>query len=204
MEKHAEWSKEYGPTFRYKLLFGRPRFYTADPKALSYILSHPDTFPKPNRVRQQLERTLGNGLLVAEGSAHKRQRKALNPSFSPAAVKGMQDIFLDKAYELREKLSNMIEDDSVVASPTPAKDEDKVVGGKKIDVSKYLGQTTLDVIGLAGFNYDFKALSQPHNELAEAYRSMFAAGQQLTLMVFLAAFVPGFDKIVSRPSSRER
>ncbi|ORX39248.1 cytochrome P450 [Kockovaella imperatae] len=201
MELHREWAKEYGPTYRYRIIFAQHRFYTLDPKAIAHVLSHPDTFPKPDRARQQLAKTLGNGLLTAEGADHRRQRKALNPSFSPLAVKNMQDIFFDKAYELREKLVDIIADDTIQASPTPAKPEDTVSGGKKIDVAKYLGQTTLDVIGLAGFNYDFQSLSQKDNELAEAYRSMFAASSQLTLMLFLAAFVPGFDKI---PTKQQR
>lgn len=61
---------------------------------------------------------------------------------------------------------------------------------------KYLGQATLDVIGVAGFDYDFKALSEPKNVLAEAYREMFSVGQSITFMAVVQALVPGARYIV--------
>ena len=141
---------------------------------------------------------LGKGVLVAEGADHRRQRKVLNPSFSPAAVRDMVPIFYDKAYELKDKFIAMIDDDTVESSPTPATKEDKVVGGKKIDVMLYLGQATLDVIGIAGFNYDLQALSDPNNELARAYRDMMSAGQTISVLGLLQAIIPGFNLIVRR------
>ena len=180
---------------------GSQRFFTADLKAISFVTSHSDIFIKPVRVRQNLTKTLGNGVLVAEGHDHRRQRRALNPSFSPAAIKRMYPIFYDKAYELRAKLLAVIEDDTIQAAPTPAKPEDVVPGAKKIDVMKYVNQATLDVIGIAGFDYDFQALSQPHNELAEAYRSMFKAAQAMNLLDLFAAFTPFAESIVSSQRS---
>lgn len=198
MAPHTGWVKEFGPTLRYRAMLGIPRFFSADPTALSYILSHPDLFPKPGQMRRGMTDMLGPGVLVAEGHDHRRQRKVLNPSFSAAAVREMVPIFFDKAYELKDKLVSMIEDESIEASPTPIKEEDKVVGGRKIDIMRSLGQATLDIIGIAGFNYDFKALSQPRNELAEAYRDMFAAGQSITFFGIVQALVPGMNKFVSR------
>nr|XP_031861425.1 uncharacterized protein CI109_003029 [Kwoniella shandongensis]KAA5528497.1 hypothetical protein CI109_003029 [Kwoniella shandongensis] len=199
-----EWQKIYGPTFRYRLIAGLPRFITSDPVAISYILQHSDLFPKPEETRKALIDILGNGVLVAEGNDHRKQRKALNPSFSPAAIKGMVPIFFDKAEELREKLLSLIEDDSQegeAASLSPPVEEDKVEGGRKIDVLKWLGKTTLDVIGIAGFNYDFKALSDPNNELATAYTKMFTAGMDITLLGILQFLFP-FTRMV--PSKRAR
>ncbi len=198
MEVHSKWIKLYGATFRYQVMFGNHRFFTADPVALSYVLGHPDIFPKPEQVRRNMEEILGKGVLVAEGADHRRQRKVLNPCFSAGAVREMVPIFLDKAYDLKDKLLALIDDESIEASPTPAKPEEKIPGGRKIDVMRYLGQCTLDVIGVAGFNYDFAALRQPKNELAEAYREMFGASQELTVMAVLQSLVPVLSRIVSR------
>jgi len=197
LEKQDEWVSTYGPTLRYSIFFNQPRFYTVDPLAISHILQHSDTYTKPERVRKNMADLLGNGVLVAEGADHKNQRKILNPSFSAGAVREMVPIFYDKAYELKDKLQGMIDDATIEASPTPAVEIDIVKGGRKIDVMRYLGQTTLDVIGIAGFNYDFKSLSQPKNELAEAYRDMFQAGQSFDFIAVLQAFVPGFKYLVS-------
>jgi cytochrome P450 len=197
--QHSVWRKEFGLTYRYRVLFGSPRFYSADPVALSYILGHTDKFPKPPQMRKNMADMLGNGVLIAEGHDHRRQRKILNPSFSASAVRDMIPVFYDKAFELRDKLVSLIEDDNLaaIAAPTPAKPEDVVPGARKIDVLKFLGMATIDVIGIAGFNYDFRALHQPRNELAEAFRDMFSAGQNLTVMGIIQALVPGADLIVS-------
>ncbi|OCF32427.1 hypothetical protein I316_05853 [Kwoniella heveanensis BCC8398] len=205
---HGEWMKVYGPTFRYRIILGTNRFFTADPVALSYILGHGDLFPKPERTRKGMEDMLGNGVLVAEGHDHKRQRKVLNPSFSPAAVRGMMPIFYDKAYQLRDKFFSLIEGDpedlgtnGEILSPTPPKEIDIVPGTKKIDVLSWLGKTTLDVIGLAGFNYDFRALEDPKNELADAYRKMFGASMEITVGAIIQAIVPFMRHI---PTKRVR
>ena len=50
-------------------------------------------------------------------------------------------------------------------------------GGTLIEISRWLGKTTLDVIGLAGFGYDFDSLHDPANELAVALERMLSAGQ---------------------------
>lgn len=180
------------------MLFGQARLCTADPVALNYILSHHESFPKPELTRKFLIDLLGNGVLVAEGAEHKRQRRILNPCFSPQSIRDVLPVFYDKAFELREKMLAIIEEDPMgEASPTPTSKEDMVVGGRKMDVMKWLGKATIDVIGIAGFNYDFKALSQPRNELADSFSAMFSSGQNFTAMAIFQAFVPGASKIVS-------
>lgn len=199
--KHDEWIAEYGHTIRYTMMFGETRIVTTDPVALGFILQHSYEFVKPERTNQFLERMLGNGVLTAEGDVHRRQRRVLNPAFGPAAIRDMSPVFYDKAYELQRKFNTFIEDeaaaDADVTSPTPAKDVDRVPGARKIDVMRYLGQTTLDVIGVAGFNYDFKTLSERRNPLAEAFNAMFQSGTRITALGILQNFFPILDFIVS-------
>ncbi|WVQ81299.1 hypothetical protein IAT38_003422 [Cryptococcus sp. DSM 104549] len=196
------WSAAYGPTYRFRTILGFHRLYTSDLTAVSHILSHADLFPKPDQARLFLQDLLGNGLVVAEGADHRQQRKALSPSFSPAAIRSMTPIFFDKAYELRERLLALIEDDPRgEASATPHRPEDTVEGGRKIDVMRFLGKTTLDVIGLAGFDYDFKALSSSGNELADAYRRMVNVRTDPSPAALLQAFFPMFRKL---PTKRTR
>ncbi|TYJ59119.1 hypothetical protein B9479_000108 [Cryptococcus floricola] len=188
----GEWAAKYGHTIRYRLHLGAQRFMTLDATGLNYILSHPDVFPKPDVTRRALADMLGNGLLTSEGEDHKRQRRALNPSFSVGAIKDMVPTFYDKAYELQAKLLALVQNDdpSERASPTPAKEEDFVPGGKKIDVMRYLGKTTLDVIGVTGFGYDFKTLSEPNNALSDAYAQMFTAGMNINFKDFVLNRIP--------------
>lgn len=198
LEVQNGWIATYGSTYRYRIILGSWRFFTSDTTALSYVLSHPDQFPKPEMARRQMTEILGNGVLIAEGADHRRQRKILNPSFSQVAVRGMTPVFFDKAYELKEKLLALIADKETDASPTPAEPEDRVEGGKKIDVMRYLGQATLDVIGVCGFGYDFKSLSSEDNELAEAYRKMFSITGSMTKFAIAQAIIPGLRWIVSQ------
>ncbi|WVQ72763.1 hypothetical protein IAR50_002323 [Cryptococcus sp. DSM 104548] len=188
---HTRWTNTFGLTLRYRIFFGIPRLLTIDPAVLSYVLYHPELFPKCNATKRMLVDMVGKGLLVVEGAEHKKQRKALSACFTPNALKGMTSVFYDKAYELKDKLANMIEgEDLEICCPTPTKPGDEVEGGKKIDVMRYLAKTTLDVIGLAGFSYDFNSLSESKNELADAFGSMFAAGAEIGFVGFLQVVFP--------------
>ncbi len=71
----------------------------------------------------------------------------------------------------------------------------------RIDVSKWIGKVTLDLIGLAGFDYDFQTLHRPSNELSDAYAKMFSAGQDVNFFVILQEVVPIFKLI---PTKRRR
>jgi hypothetical protein len=193
---HKQWHGLYGSTYIVPVLFGNHRLVTVDPVALNYILNHDDQIPKPGMTRKFLSNMLGDGVLVTQGDVHKRQRRVLNPSFSPQSIRDCMPVFYDKAHELRDVLMALL-DDPTGAAPTPAQPCDVVQGGRKVDVMKFLGMCTIDVIGLAGFNYDFHALSEPKNELAEAFRAMFGAGQATTPLTIIQALVPYADRIVS-------
>lgn len=197
---HKQWKEEYGPTYVVPVLFGNLRLTTTDPVALNYILNHDDQIPKPGITRTFLGNMLGNGVLVAQGADHRRQRRVLNPSFSPQSIRDCEPVFFDKAEELKDVLLALL-DDPTGAAPTPAQPCDVVQGGRKVDVMKFLGMCTIDVIGLAGFNYDFHALSEPKNELAEAFRNMFTAGQSTTPLSLIQALVPYADRL---PTKRMR
>ena len=110
----------------------------------------------------------------------------------------------------------------------PSADVDKDDG--LIDIMALLGRATLDVIGLAGpylalavaqrallnpdghshlhpgFNYDFGALKQEadqqENELADAFKSMFRATQEINFFGILASFVPFPFALI--PTKRKR
>ncbi|KAK4684235.1 hypothetical protein P7C73_g5960, partial [Tremellales sp. Uapishka_1] len=195
-EAHARWTATYGPTYRLRSMLGRQQLYTTDPLALSYILQHSDVFTKPEQIRKGMTRWLGNGVLVAEGEDHRKQRKLLQPSFSPAAIRDIVPIFFDKAYELRDVLLALMEGEGDgVMNMEKAGGGGGGAGGTKIDMLRYLGKATLDIIGLAGFDYDFAALSSPRNELADAYTALFGSGQTFNVLSFLQIMFPVFKLI---------
>ncbi|KAH9968096.1 cytochrome P450 [Russula dissimulans] len=153
-----EWTRQYGPVFRYRSLFMMSRVLTTDPQALNFIMNAPE-FEKSKEGRAFLGSLLGNGLLVVEGSKHRQQRKIISPAFGLPQIKEYSQLFIEKANELRDVLMAQ-----AVQSRTPD-------GSLKTDMYLWLNKVTLDIIGHTGFNHAFASLHQdgPH-EIAEGFR----------------------------------
>lgn len=134
---HRQWIEEYGPIVCYRGLFNNQRVIIADPKAIQHVFNtHSYKYKKPSRVVRLLGQVIGYGVLLAEGDAHRKQRKMLNPAFGHKHVKEMVSIMSDPANKL-SKLWGALVDQS----------ENKSV---EFDVTTDLGRATLDIIGLAG------------------------------------------------------
>ncbi|KAH6919107.1 cytochrome P450 [Coprinopsis sp. MPI-PUGE-AT-0042] len=194
---HEQWSREYGPTIRYRGLFGLWRLYTTDLKALSHILARSDIYQKPEPAKYALSQLLGDGLIVVEGEEHKNQRRVMNPAFSAVAIRELTEIFVEKSVELRDVLMGQVLKD----------------GGKPINILPWLSRMTLEVIGLAGqssrpedsescedrilnttsgFSYSFNALTQEYenNELHKAFSKILDTNQGLPLVPILRGMIP--------------
>lgn len=65
-----------------------------------------------------------------------------------------------------------------------------------IDVAHWISRASFDVIGLAGFNYDFHSLKDESEEVYGAYRKMFnIADKGLGLWQILELYFPILRKI---------
>jgi len=155
LESHQEWVETYGPTFRWPFMMGSHRIASIDPLVMSTVLNDTDTFVKPPEQLKSLGELLGQGVLVVQHEHHRRQRRVMAPAFGPAAIRALEDVFMEKAVQLRNKINDLLEDESVESSPTPAAPQDKVPGARKVDIEKYLAEMALDIIGVAGFDYHF-------------------------------------------------
>jgi cytochrome P450 len=122
---------------------------------------------------------IGHGILVAEGDAHRKQRKMLNPAFSHKHIKDMVHIMAGPA----ELLAKQWEEHVDRAGEKPF----------ELDVTSDLGSCTLDIIGLSGFGYDFQALTNPGNEMSMAYRDLFY--KDTSSAQILRFFLPSYSKI---------
>ncbi|CAA7265268.1 unnamed protein product [Cyclocybe aegerita] len=179
---HEKWVEEYGPTLKYKAFFGMNRLYTTDPKALNHILMDSMIYQKPEAARYNLSRILGNGVLVVEGDKHRQQRRIMNPAFGPAQTRELTSIFIEKSIELRDIWATEIKKPEV----------------KKINVLSWLSRMTLDVIGLAGFDYKFDALTTDpkKNELNRAFSVLFTPGNRMALLPLIKTMVPALRPIL--------
>ncbi|KAG7086399.1 hypothetical protein E1B28_002354 [Marasmius oreades] len=219
---HEKWVEEYGPTIRYHgflgvrtpapsisgsnynylLHFQQTRFYTTDTKAMNHILMNHYDFQKPDMMRQALVEIFGDGLLLTEEEKHKFQRRVMvrpptaideirqlnsyfflliqNPAFGPAQIRQLTTIFVDKALQLRDAWKSQID----LVPETK--------GETRLDVLKWLSKMTLDVIGLAGFNYEFNALSAADNELNKAFTVIFTQSSRPRIWQLVRAHFPVF------------
>ncbi|KIY74189.1 cytochrome P450 [Cylindrobasidium torrendii FP15055 ss-10] len=138
-----EWLNEYGRVLTHASFLRRPRLLLSDTKAVSHIVSHATVYPKDENLRYILGQLVGNGMIVAEGDEHKRQRRVMNPAFGNAHIKELIPIFFEKALQLRDTLNVQCANSDV---------------GYRTNAIDWMTKTTLDIIGIAGFGYDFHAL----------------------------------------------
>ncbi|KAI0373445.1 cytochrome P450 [Pilatotrama ljubarskyi] len=181
-----QWFEQYGKCFVDREFFMTPRVWTLDPRAIHHVLTRHDDYPRPSEARKLLIQTLGKGLLFAQGDEHRQQRRIMNPAFGPAQIRDLTEIFVQKAIELRDYWARVVSD-----------------GPKEVNVMKDFTKLTLDVIGAAGFNYDFHALNSDDKptELGIAFRKIFANGG-VSLMGLLIATFPSLVRWL--PAERAR
>lgn len=113
----------------------------------------------------------------------------MNPVFGPAQIRGLTEIFVEKAHKLCEFWRNEL---SKNGEPG------------RIEVLNGLSKMTLDVIGLAGFNYDFNSLNvdgKP-NELNEAFNVLFRSLDGFAILPVLQAVFPPLRLLPDRRSRR--
>ncbi|KAJ4473121.1 cytochrome P450 [Lentinula aciculospora] len=156
-----QWVQEYGRTYKYPALFNKNILFTLDHKALNHVLMHHYVYQKHDASRFHFTRIVGPGLLVAEGDHHKLQRRVMNPAFGPAQIRDLTETFIDKSMELKDVWLSQIASSG---------------GTAKINVLDWISKMTLDVIGRAGFNYEFDTLKEngESNKLAQAFAAIFS------------------------------
>ncbi|KAJ7447787.1 cytochrome P450 [Mycena galericulata] len=155
----SKWRSEFGRTFRFKGLFSMSELHTADLKAVNHIIHNSNIYRRAPHNRDITKRLLGGGILSVELDEHKRQRRIMNQAFGPAQVRILTEVFVQKAVQLRD----------VWAQPVAQEN-----GAAPIDVLDGLRRMTLDVIGEAGFHYQFDALDgkDKANELNQVFTDL--------------------------------
>lgn len=181
--KWVEDMPENDGLIRYMGMFNAERIMPCSPKTLSEVLHQKSyAFVKPDFMRHGIGRILGlRGLLFAEGDEHRQQRKMLLPAFSHSHIKNLVPTFWGTSRELVEKLGGVM---AATESQNPV-----------IEMAHWCSLATLDIIGRAGFGYEFRALETEDgsgSELAQAYKTLFTTtGIAITVHV-AQAFLPGW------------
>ncbi|KAJ7888861.1 cytochrome P450 [Mycena olivaceomarginata] len=166
-----KWRNEFGANFLFSGLFSISELHTSDLKAVNHIVARPEIYQKAASNRASAQLLLGKGILSVELDEHKRHRRALNPAFGVAQIRAVTEIFVEKAVQLRDIWALQAEQQN---------------GAACIEVLSWLRRMTLDVIGQAGFNYQFDALENngKSNELDEVFTELFHSPQANMYNVF--------------------
>ncbi|KAH6682809.1 putative cytochrome 4F8 [Halenospora varia] len=147
-------------------------------------VKNPYNYPKPVRAKLWMVRILGEGVLLAEGSEHVHQRKALAPGFSIGSIRALTPVFWQKAL----LLSKLWREEMLESR----------VRTKCFEALEWLNRTTLDIIGQAGFGTDINSLENPETPIREAYRLVFAFDLGSRVLHGLQAFIPSTKYIPAK------
>ncbi|KAK7691948.1 hypothetical protein QCA50_005353 [Cerrena zonata] len=162
-EIDTQWQEQYGGVVRIKGSFGDDRLWVADPKALQHIFQTSGyNYPKQPERRALTRLVADEGLVFADGDAHKRQRRAMLPAFGQNEAKSLVPIFNRNAAAITQKWTDIL-------SETPSH-------AVAINVASDLSSATLDAIGEAGFDYKFGCMENQDNELVAGYQKVMTLG----------------------------
>jgi hypothetical protein len=187
-----------------------------DFRVISHVLTSTN-YQKPWQTRSFLGRLIGRGksllsspveasdcddlgIFSMEGDEHKFQRRILAPAFTLQAIKNITPVLFRKADELHDRWKGLIDGavlPEVEASCTASLATNSApASGAIIDVAHWISRASFDVIGLAGFDYDFHSLQDETEEVYGAYRRMFnIADKGLNLREILELYFPLLRKI---------
>ncbi|PBK66734.1 cytochrome P450, partial [Armillaria solidipes] len=163
----TKWRRKYGTIYHIAGCFGQDLLVVSDPKALEHIFHASHPYPKTSDTDFIFGLILGGtgGLLVAEKEDHRRQRKILNPAFSPANLRNSQVIF----QQCNDKVVNAMR---------------RCTTSEPIDVVDWMSKVSLDIIG--AFRYDFGSLDSQETELQKALKHLLYVADLALEPMFVA------------------
>ncbi|KAF8994355.1 cytochrome P450 [Cyathus striatus] len=185
---YEKWEREYGPAYIVKGGFGSQKVIICDPKAHAHFYARETYgYVQTKLARIFIQNLFGRGLLWAEGDSHKRQRKALTPAFSNAAIRRLTAVFYDSAYKMKAIWETKLD-----SSPE-----------QLIDVQTWMNRISLDSIGISGFSHDFHALDGAHSPVVDVFESFGNTDHSfLSRLIFLLG--PVFPILQKIPTERGR
>ncbi|CAD6893921.1 unnamed protein product [Tilletia controversa] len=218
---HLDFIQEVGsPVFTYRVFSYATRLCITDPVAVAYMLSSANSYdyPKPKAIRRFLTSLLGAGLVSAEGESHRRARRVLQPAFNLSAIRNLTPLFFRHANTLSTKLSSKVDktegpaDNAFLPGQSDLAAQKSQKGKPVLDVLTWLGLTTMDVIGDAGFGHNFNALKNIEDDglskdaLARAFSTLTSVTTDpgyFQILVFFLSRYPGFGWLEKIPTTRK-
>ncbi|CAI5463164.1 unnamed protein product [Closterium sp. Yama58-4] len=149
-----KWMLESGPVYR---LAAGPRNFViiGEPEAAKHVLrGYGATYAK-GLVAEVAEFLFGSGFAIAEGELWTARRRAVGPSLHRRYLETMVDtVFASSTQHLVDKLRR------------------SAARGEEVNMEAMFSQLTLDVIGLAVFNFQFDSLSSDSPLIQAVYTAL--------------------------------
>lgn len=141
---------------------------------LDVMSSRTYDFEKPWRARDFLARIIGFGLILSEGQAHRKQRRALTPAFNIKNIRALYGLMWEKTGLLLDEMESELQRNPF----------EEVSSMGKIELSIWASRLTLDIIGPAAMGRDFRSLHNPENKVADSFSAILEPTREK--MAFLA------------------
>ncbi|KAJ7144334.1 cytochrome P450 [Mycena epipterygia] len=181
-----KWRNEFGRNFEFKGLFSISHLHTSDIKALNHIITNNAVYQRAPSNRA-FTRSLVS-LEPPEMNINDIDESWQNPAFGVTQIRLVTEVFVEKAAQLRDIWTREIAHETAT-----------------IEVLSGLRRMALDIIGQAGFNYQFNALDSKGkpNELDQVFTQLLHSprAQFYTLLRVARSLMP-ILKLLPLPGSR--
>lgn len=173
--------EDFGPVWFGVSVGRRCAISIGDDVAIQHITRN-SKYKRPRNQSRLTSIFFGDGMVNAEGVDHRRQRHVAEPSFSDRSISRASPLI----YGVGERL--------LARWHTMYQQQQKQQGGEDdlvINAQHEFGLAALDVIGLAGFNYQFHALQDRDNTaMHEVWRTVMKLSLSRSRYAVVRAMFP--------------
>ncbi|KAG1818504.1 cytochrome P450 [Suillus subaureus] len=208
---YEHWAQEYGVVYMIPSVLGQTRIVLADPRAIAHFYARESwTYVQTPLSLALIENLVGRGVLSSQGESHRRQRKALTPAFSNAAIRKLTSVFYDSAYKVKNVWDTDVESSKdgnavIEVQNCDFKDESYLVrDGYLLCKLRKSRNSSLDTIGIAGFSHDFGSLDGKHASVTEVFDTFGNNSQASAVNQLFFLFASAFPIIAKIPNKRTK
>ncbi|EIW84053.1 cytochrome P450 [Coniophora puteana RWD-64-598 SS2] len=179
---YEAWEKEYGSVYSLPSTIGMSKIVLCDSKAVQHFYK----FETSRYERPEVGKFLvGKSVVTEVKEPHNRQRKAMTPAFSNAAIRNVTSTFYDSAYKVVDAWSSILESSRE----------------NVIEVQGWMSRVSLDSIGIAGFSHNFGTLEGKHSDVAAVFDKFSSNSPSIIFKLGLTLGLL-FPSLMKLPSSR--
>lgn len=169
IELFSESLEKYGMVKRCHLFLGEIRILVSDPAWITHVLvTNAKNYSRENYAGVEFVRKVvgESSLILISGEDHKRLRRFASPAFKPSLLKSFVSVYVLCANRLVNTWKAMCRVESTV------------------NIRSGLINTTIDVIGLSAFGYDFHSFDSDETQYSKAMKIIMEnSGLNLTAVL---------------------